>query len=365
MGPAEVGLLKAAFDSNWIAPAGPDIDAFEREMAAYVGVSAACALSSGTAAVHLALRCLGIGRGDEVFCSSLTFCASANPIVYQGAEPVFVDSDLKTWNLDPSLLEEELKRRSCSGDEMPKAVVVVDLFGQTADYERISAVCERFGVTVISDAAEALGATYGNRKAGSLGKCGVLSFNGNKIITASSGGMLLSNDTALIAQAKFLSTQARDPAPHYEHSVIGYNYRLSNLLAAIGRGQLRVIEERVLARRRNYECYFNALSELPGIDFMPEAPYGRSNRWLTVISVDPNQFGTTNETIRVALEREDIEARHVWKPLHMQPVFAKCKSIGGSVAEGLFARGLCLPSGSALTDEQRERVISIVRAQRR
>ncbi|HEY0158866.1 MAG TPA: aminotransferase class I/II-fold pyridoxal phosphate-dependent enzyme [Thermoanaerobaculia bacterium] len=363
MGEQERSLLLDAFDSNWVAPLGPHVDAFEREIAEYLGVRHAAALSSGTAALHLSLIIAGIGPGDVVLCSDLTFSASANPILYCGAEPVFIDSTASSWNMDPDLLEEELEACARAG-RLPKAVIAVDLYGQSADYERIGALCERYGVLLIEDAAEALGATYGNRKAGTFGAMAILSFNGNKIITTAGGGMLVSDDPVTVERARFLATQARDKAPHYQHSVIGYNYRLSNLLAAVGRGQLLVLEQRVDARRRNFDRYAEAFRDLPGISFMPEAPYGKSNRWLTVMLVDPREFGASREDLRLALERENIEARPVWKPMHMQPVFAGARIRGGKVSESLFDRGLCLPSGSNLTDDDLDRVIDIVRAQR-
>jgi dTDP-4-amino-4,6-dideoxygalactose transaminase len=356
----EEEFVAEAFRSNWIAPLGPMVDAFERELCEYVGIEHATALSSGTAALHLALLLLGIRAGDEVLCASLTFSASANAITYAGAEPVFLDCDRETWNVDPDLLEEELAACAAKG-RMPKAVMAVDLYGQCADYGKIEDICRRFEVPLIEDAAEALGATYGGKKAGCFGRLAVFSFNGNKIITTSGGGMLVSTDGELIRKARFLATQARDPAPHYEHSMIGYNYRMSNLLAAVGRGQLKVIEERIAARRRNFELYREALGGLPGVGFMPEAPCGRSNRWLTCITVEPGEFGASREDIRLALEAENIEARPVWKPMHLQPVFASCRRRGGETAAELFEKGLCLPSGSSLSEEDLRRVVDIVR----
>lgn len=356
----ELEMVQEAFSSNWIAPLGPHVDAFEREMAATIGVGHAAALSSGTAALHLALILAGVGEGDEVLCASLTFSASANPIVYQRARPVFVDASPLSWNLDPELLAEELESASKQG-KLPKAVVAVDLYGQCADYGRIVPLCERYGVPLIEDAAEALGATCGDRKAGSFGRMGILSFNGNKIITTSGGGMLLSDDEDLIKRARFLSTQARDAAPHYQHSTIGYNYRMSNVLAAIGRGQLMVLDQRVEARRRNFAFYEEALGSLPGITFMPEATYGRCNRWLSCILVEPSAFGATREDIRLALEAENVEARPIWKPMHLQPVFQGCRMVGGKVSEAIFEKGLCLPSGSNLTEADLNRVVAAVR----
>ena len=352
--------VQDVFDSNWIAPLGPQVDAFEREFAAAVGAPHALALSSGTAALHLALLLAGVGSGDEVLVSTLTFSASANPIVYLGAKPVFIDSERASWNMDPDLLEETLVERARAG-KLPKAVIPVHLYGQSADMDPILAACNRYGVAVIEDAAEALGATYKGRAPGSLGWAGIYSFNGNKIITTSGGGMLVSGDKGLVDHARKLATQARDPAPYYQHSEIGYNYRMSNVLAAIGRGQLEVLEDRVQVRRKNFEFYRQALVDLPGIAFMPEAPWGRATRWLACITVDPAEFGADREAIRLALEAEDIESRPLWKPMHLQPVFAGCKVVGGSVAAGLFERGLCLPSGTSLTDADLTRVADVVR----
>jgi pyridoxal phosphate-dependent aminotransferase EpsN len=364
IGDAERRLVMDAFDSNWVAPLGPHVDSFEREVADVVGCRHAAALSSGTAALHLALLMLGVGRGDRVFCSTFTFSASANPIVYQGAEPVFIESEPGSWNMHPGLLEEELAASARAG-RLPKAVVVVDLYGQSADYDPIRAACARYDVPIVEDAAEALGASYKGRPAGSFGKLGVLSFNGNKIITTSGGGMLVADDAGLIERARFLATQARDPAPHYQHSTIGYNYRLSNICAAIGRGQLADLERRVARRRAIHDRYTRALSELPGLTFMPEAPYGHANRWLTCILVESELFGASHEEVRVALESANIEARPLWKPLHMQPVFSDCQYVGNRFSEGLFARGLCLPSGSSLSDAEVDRVVEVIAAARR
>jgi len=354
-------LVAEAFDSNWIAPLGPHVDAFERELAAVVGRRHAAALSSGTAALHLAVRMLGIGEGDEVLVSDLTFSATANAIVYERARPVFIDATRESWNLDPDLVAEELERCGRAG-RLPKAVIAVDLYGQCADYEPLVAACERWGVPLIEDAAEALGASYRGRPAGSFGVMAAFSFNGNKIITTSGGGMLVADEERWTKQARFLATQARDPAPHYEHSQIGFNYRMSNVAAAIGRGQLESLEQRVQARRANFEAYREALGDLPGVSFMPEAPYGRCTRWLTCLTIEPELFGASREAVRLALERENIEARPVWKPMHLQPVFRHCRTVGGAVAADLFEKGLCLPSGSSLTAEDRGRVIAIVRS---
>lgn len=356
IGADELALVQEAFASNWIAPLGPHVDAFEKEFAQATGSAHAAALSSGTAALHLALRLLGIGAGDEVYCSTLTFVASANPIVYERATPVFIDADETAWTMDPRLLEAELDRAAKRG-RLPKAVVVVHLYGQCADIDAIAAACDRHGVALIEDAAEALGARYKGRSPGSRGVFGFFSFNGNKIITTSGGGMLVGADATQIEHARFLASQARDPAPHYQHSSLGFNYRLSNVLAAIGRGQLRNLHDRVTARRANFAFYREALDGVPGVSFMPEAPRSEASRWLTVLQIDAGEFGATPEEIRRHLEAANIEARPVWKPMHAQPLFAGARCVGGAVADRLFQRGLCLPSGSALDDAQRTRVV--------
>ena len=363
LGGDELTLVQEAFTTNWVAPLGPHVDAFEREMAARHGVAGAVALSSGTAALHLALIGQGVQRGDTVWCASLTFCGSANPIAYVGATPVFVDSERQSWNLDPALVAQGLDDAARAG-RLPKAVISVDLYGQSADHQPLMAACARHGVALIEDAAEALGATYRGRPAGVFGRCGILSFNGNKIITTSGGGMLLSDDRALCDEARFLATQARDPAPWYQHSRIGYNYRLSNVCAGIGRGQLRVLDQRVAARRQVHERYRRLIGDLPGITFAPDldhVPGTRCTRWLTVIQLDPATARATPEQVRLALEAENIESRPVWKPMHLQPVFAGCAVLGGGVSEELFARGLCLPSGSSLTEAEQDRVVALLR----
>ena len=360
MGDRELEFVNEAFETNWIAPVGPNIDAFEQEFCQAINAHYGAAVCSGTAALHLALRLVGVERGDEVFCSTLTFIASASPITYLGAKPVFIDSDRSSWNMNPHLLREALERRAKIG-KLPKAVVLVHLYGQSADIDPILAVCNQYEIPLIEDAAEALGATYKGRSPGTFGKVGIFSFNGNKIITTSGGGMLVSADSELIAKVRFLATQARDPAPYYEHSQIGYNYRLSNVLAGIGRGQLLVLAERVAARRRNFQLYQQALGYLPGIEFMPEADYGKSTHWLTCLTIDSDAFGANREQIRLELAQQQIETRPVWKPLHLQKVFAECQSIGGSVAEDLFERGLCLPSSSSLTEEEINCVIKAVK----
>ncbi|NOJ97614.1 aminotransferase class I/II-fold pyridoxal phosphate-dependent enzyme [Corallococcus coralloides] len=361
LGTLERGYVDDAFASNWIAPLGPHVDAFQEEFARCVGTPHALALSSGTAALHLALQLVGVGPGDDVLVSTLTFSASVNPIRYLGACPVFIDSERTSWNMDPALLEEELAMRARLG-RLPRAVVVVHLYGQSADLDPLMATCDRYGVPVVEDAAEALGSTYKGRTPGTVGRVGIYSFNGNKILTTSGGGMLVSADGELVQHALKLATQARDTAPHYQHSEVGYNYRMSNVLAAIGRGQLHVLEDRVAARRANHAFYAEAFRDLPGIQFMPEAPWGRHTRWLTTVTIDPEVFGADREAVRVALERENIEARPVWKPMHLQPVFANFERRRGSVAEDLFRHGLCLPSGSNLTRQELERVVEGVRA---
>jgi len=344
----ELELIKEAFESNWIAPVGPHVDQFEKEFSDWMGSGYALTVSTGTAALHLILRILNVESGDDVFCSSFSFCASATPIVYQGAHPVFIDSERESWNMDPDLLEQELIRCSRKGT-LPKAVVVVHLYGQSANLDPILSVCSEYDVPVIEDAAEALGATYREQKVGNNGRAGFFSFNGNKIITTSSGGMIVSEDASLVRQARFLATQARDEAPHYQHSVIGYNYRMSNILAAIGRAQLRVLEDRVERARTIFQYYYKQLSDLPGIAFMPEPNWSRGNRWLTCITVDSKSFGASNEDIRIKLEEVNVESRPLWKPLHMQPIFRECRVCGGAVSERLFQEGLCLPSGTAMT----------------
>jgi dTDP-4-amino-4,6-dideoxygalactose transaminase len=440
MGPAEFEFVREAFSTNWIAPLGPHVDGFESEFCALLQEQTGCgrlsakvdagspsngmlvksgngqrftdsgsqaihaaALSSGTAALHLALKLVGLRPGEEVFCSSLTFSASANPIVYEGGKPVFIDSERQSWNLDPARLEEALENRAKKG-QLPRTVILVHLYGQCADIDAVAGLCQKYGVALIEDAAEALGAIYysdahssvsrkpssanagGNVTAetnsgqqmqnsemahhravapGTVGRLGIFSFNGNKIITTSGGGMVVSNDEALIKKARFWATQARDPAPHYQHSEIGYNYRMSNVLAGIGRGQLRVLKDRVDARRANCAIYQRAFAELPGIEFMPEARWNRCTRWLTCILVDPKRFGADRDMIRLALEAENIEARPVWKPMHLQPVFRGCEVFGGEVAEDLFCRGLCLPSGSNLSAGDLQRVVDVVKKCRR
>ena len=360
LGEAEFKFVKEAFDTNWIAPVGPHIDAFEQEFSQTVGSPSAAALSSGTAALHLALKLVGVKADDEVFCSTFTFIASASPITYLGAKPVFIDSDRTSWNMDPELLATALAKRDKLGN-LPKAVVLVHLYGQSADIEPISQICDRYDIPLIEDAAEALGATYKGTSPGTWGKAGIFSFNGNKIITTSGGGMLVSDDEKLIEKARFLATQARDPQPHYQHTEIGFNYRLSNVCAGIGRGQLSVLKDRVAARRRNFVFYQEALGDLPGVKFMPEAEFGNCTRWLSCLTFDPNLGSIDREQIRLKLLEQQIETRPLWKPMHLQPVFANSECINNGVAEDLFDKGLCLPSGSNLTEENLSRVVAQIR----
>jgi pyridoxal phosphate-dependent aminotransferase EpsN len=356
----EEELIRGVFESNWIAPLGPHVNGFEQEFARKIGAPHAVALSSGTAALHLALTLAGVGEGDDVLVSTLTFAASVFPIRYLGARPVFIDSEQKSWNLDPALLAETVEERVKDG-RRPAAVMPVHLYGQSADMDPILEVCARYDIPVVEDAAEALGATYKGKFPGTFGQTGIFSFNGNKMITTSGGGMLVTGDEALARKAFKLATQAQDPAPHYQHSEIGFNYRLSNVLAAIGRAQLRVLDERVRARRRNFSFYRNALGSMPGIHFMPEVEWGLHSRWLTTLTIDPAAFGADREAVRRALEADNIEARPVWKPMHLQPVFQGFETVGGEVAERLFRHGLCLPSGSNLSLEDLERIVTAVR----
>jgi dTDP-4-amino-4,6-dideoxygalactose transaminase/CBS domain-containing protein len=362
IGCAEREFVDEAFRSNWIAPLGPNVDAFERELTSIVGSAHGAALSSGTAAIHLGLRLLGVSAGDRVFCSALTFAASAFPIVYQGAEPVFIDAEFTTWNMCPVALELAFGEAKRTG-RMPKAVVVVNLYGQSADMDPIMALCEHYGVPILEDSAESLGAKYKGRHSGTFGRLGVFSFNGNKIITTSGGGMLVSNDSALIDKARFLATQARDFAPHYQHSEIGFNYRMSNILAGVGRGQLKVLGDRVASRRKVFDTYRCELDDIDFLEWMPEPEWSFSNRWLSVAKLRSDAPLTAVDLIQ-RLAGEMIEARPVWKPMHLQPVFEGCKlyKVGISpVADHLFEYGICLPSGSNITVKQLERVIVTLR----
>jgi pyridoxal phosphate-dependent aminotransferase EpsN len=355
VGEDDMRLVAEAVASSWLAPAGPHLEEFEREFCRVTGAPHAVAVTSGTAALQLALHVLGIGPGDEVAVSTLTFIGSVGPIVQRGAVPVFIDSEEHTWNMDPALLCEALDRHP-----RIRAVIVVHLYGQPADIEPMMELCDRRGIPLIEDAAEALGATYRGRHAGTLGRIGCFSFNGNKIITTSGGGMLVSDDERLTRHARKLATQAREPAPHYEHAEVGYNFRLSNVLAALGLAQLRRLDERVEQRRRNFSLYEARLGHLPGLRFMPEAPFSSSTRWLTALTIDPDVFGISREDVRQALDRSDIEARPVWKPMHLQPALRHCPAVLSGVADRLFNDGLCLPSGSSLTEAELERVVAAV-----
>ena len=363
LGHREGELVAEAIASNWITTLGPQNDAFERELAAVTGVEHAVALGSGTAALHLALVVLGIGEGDEVACSSFTFAASANAIVYTGATPFFVDAETATWTLDVDLLERAVAERRAAGARV-RAVLAVDLYGQCCDYEALRELCAREDLVLIQDAAESLGSTYRGVPAGSQGALAAFSFNGNKIITTSGGGMLVSANADWVEHARKLSTQAREPVAHYEHVEIGFNYRMSNVLAALGRAQLESLPERVATRRRIRDRYAELL-DVPGIAFMPEAAYGTTNAWLTCVVVDPETFGADRETIRLTLEAEDIESRPLWKPMHLQPVFAGYDAFGGDVSSRLFERGLALPSGTAMTEDDQDRVVAAVLGARR
>ncbi|PEQ01593.1 aminotransferase class I/II-fold pyridoxal phosphate-dependent enzyme [Bacillus toyonensis] len=359
----EQKYIQNAFDTNWVAPLGPNVDGFERELASFVGVRGGTAVSSGTAAIHLALQLLGIQKGDTVFCSSFTFVASANPIVYLGAEPVFIDSEPETWNMSPSALAHALYEANKMGN-LPKAIILVHLYGQSAKLDEILSLCHQYNVPIVEDAAESLGSTYKGKASDTFGKFGVYSFNGNKIITTSGGGMLVSNDVEALERARFLATQAKDPAPHYEHSEIGYNYRLSNILAGIGRGQLEVLEDRVRARRFVYKRYYEALSHMPGFYFMPELEHTRPNRWLTTLTIDEKESGISIGKLLRILAEENIEARPMWKPLHMQSLFKEKKyyphSKNEDVSQYLFQSGICLPSGSNMLAEDQQRVIQSI-----
>ncbi|RST74180.1 aminotransferase class I/II-fold pyridoxal phosphate-dependent enzyme [Siminovitchia acidinfaciens] len=360
----EEKYIEQAIKTNWIAPLGPNVDAFERELSQYVGSKGAAVTSSGTAAIHLALELLDVGQGDKVFCSSFTFVASANPILYQGAEPVFIDSEPDTWNMSPHALERALEDAQSDG-ELPKAVIVVNLYGQSAKMDEIVSLCNQYGVPVVEDAAESLGSEYKGKKSGTFGKFGIYSFNGNKIITTSGGGMLVSDDEEALDRARFLATQAREPALHYEHCHMGYNYRLSNILAGVGRAQLEVLDDRVAARRRIFERYVDALADIPGIELMPELEGTLSNRWLTTFTIDPDVSPVKTDKIIQEMGERNIESRPLWKPLHLQPLFKGARFYpheeDNVVSEQLFASGLCLPSGSSMSDEDQDRVIDAIK----
>lgn len=363
MGKLEQDFVADAFATNWIAPLGPHVDAFENELAKHVRSSGALALNSGTSAIHLALKLLGVSNGDSVFCSSLTFVATANPILYQGAKPIFIDSEPESWNMSVASLQNALIEAEFFG-KLPKAVIVVNLYGQSADMRPILELCNHYHVPVIEDAAESLGATYQGKASGTFGRFGIYSFNGNKIITTSGGGMLVSEDLESLEKARYWATQARDQAPHYQHSEVGFNYRLSNVLAAIGRGQLIILGERVESRRQVFKRYYDAFGATEGIEFMPEASFGKCTRWLTVMTVNSKKLGVSSNLIIEELAKFNIESRPVWKPLHLQPLFKDClyypHEMGNSISDQFFANGLCLPSGSNLMVEEQERIIEVI-----
>jgi pyridoxal phosphate-dependent aminotransferase EpsN len=360
----ELSFLEDALDSNWIAPLGPQVDQFEKEIADYIGVKDAALVSSGTAAIHLALRLSGVKKGDLIFCSSFTFIASANPILYEGAIPVLIDSEPETWNMSPKALERALEHAKSKGN-MPKAVIVVHLYGQSAKMAEIKAICDHYGIPIIEDAAEAMGSTYNDQKCGGIGDIGIFSFNGNKLITSSGGGVIVSNNDHAIKRARFLASQARDPAPFYQHSEIGFNYRMSNLLAAVGRAQLKGIEEKIKKRRSIFAYYKELLGDIDGVSFMPELSNSQSNHWLTTLILDEKVIQTNPLEVIQRLDDANIEARPLWKPLHLQPVLKDVSfyahESGNSVAENLFKQGICLPSGSSLTKSEQEKIVKVIK----
>ncbi len=360
MGGTEQGFVNEAFETNWIAPLGPNVNGFENDLSLFLGNDThVAALSSGTAGLHLGLVLLGVKAGDEVICQSMTFSASANPIAYVGAKPVFVDSETDTWNMSPELLETAIKARIAAG-VTPKAIIPVHLYGMPAKMPEIMAIANRYNIPVLEDAAEALGSSIDGRKCGTFGEIGVLSFNGNKIITTSGGGALVSHNSDLVKETRFLSTQARDEAPHYQHSKIGYNYRISNLCAGVGRGQMEVLPNRIQQRRDNYERYYSRYNGKKGIHFVTEPTGYFSNRWLSTILIDPAVAGFSREGLRLAMDKENIECRPLWKPMHMQPIFEQYEFFGNGTSEMLFANGLCLPSGSNLTDADFDRIFKVM-----
>ncbi len=365
MGGLEEVFVKEAFDTNWIAPLGANVDGFEKELSEYVGSKTGAALASGTAAIHMALKAVGVKKGDKVFCSSLTFAASCNPIIYEGGIPVFIDSESESHNMSPVALEKAFKAYEEKG-EMPKAVIVVNLYGQSADMDKIIKICKKYNVPIIEDAAESLGATYKGKQSGTFGDYGIYSFNGNKIITTSGGGMLVSNNEEGIAKVRFWSTQARDTARHYEHTELGYNYRMSNIVAGIGRGQLRVLEDRIAKKKEIFETYKEAFKDIEDIEMMPVCEYGEPNYWLTTITLSENSKVKPLDII-LALEKENIESRPIWKPMHTQPYYKEYEFYSHndeeeiSVSEDIFNRGVCLPSDTKMSDHDMDRVIGIIK----
>ena len=364
MGGEEYKYINEAFDTNWVAPLGPNVTGFENEMCEYTGAKSATALVSGTSAIHMALKCLGVGKGDVVFCSTLTFSATANPIIYQGAEPVFIDSDYKTWNMCPIALQKAFDDAK-KNNKMPKAVIVVNLYGQSADYDALNAICDKYNVPIIEDAAESLGATYKGKQTGTIGDIGIYSFNGNKIITTSGGGMMVSNNEEYTKKALFWATQARENERHYEHKEIGFNYRMSNVVAGIGRGQIKVLNERIAKKKEIFETYKEAFKDIDDIDMMNICNFGEPNYWLSVATIKEDSKIKPLDII-VALEKENIESRPVWKPMHMQPVFKDYKSFSSldekSAAEDLFDRGICLPSDTKMNKEDIDKIVSIIKS---
>lgn len=360
LGGNELKYIHSAFEGNWIAPLGPNVDGFENDLKTYLGAKEVAALSAGTAAIHLSLVLLGVQAGDEVLASSFTFSATVNPITYIGAKPVLIDSEKDTWNMSPELLETAIKDRLSNGIK-PKAIIVVHLYGMPAKIDQIASIANRYDIPLIEDAAEALGSRFKGKPLGTFGKLGILSFNGNKIITTSGGGALVSEDAELISKARFLSTQARDTAPHYQHSHIGFNYRMSNIVAGIGRGQMEVLDLRVAQRRANHQFYEGFFKQIESVELFsePSTDYF-SNYWLTTIVINPEKAGTNRETLRLAFEQENIETRPLWKPMHMQPIFHHCLSYTDGTAEHLFENGLCLPSSSNLTDESKARILKVL-----
>lgn len=362
MGGEEIKYINEAFDTNWVAPLGPNVTGFENEMCEYTGAKAATATVSGTSAIHLALKCLGVGQGDVVFCSTLTFSATANPIIYQGAEPVFIDSNYETWNMCPIALQKAFDDAE-KNNKMPKAVVVVNLYGQSADYDALKAICDKYNVPIIEDAAESLGATYKGKQTGTIGEIGIYSFNGNKIITTSGGGMMVSNNEEYTKKALFWATQSRENERHYEHKELGYNYRMSNVVAGIGRGQLEVLDERIAQKKAIFDYYTEAFKNIPDIEMMPICEYNEPNYWLSCITLKEESIIKPID-IMVALEKENIESRPVWKPMHLQPFFKGYEFFstkeGMSVSEDLFNRGVCLPSDTKMTEKDMQRIVSII-----
>ena len=363
MGGEEICYINEAFDTNWIAPLGPNVNNFEKEMCRYTGAKAATALVSGTSAIHLALKCLGVGQGDTVFCSTLTFSATANPIIYQGAEPVFIDSEYESWNMSPVALQKAFDD-AVKNSKMPKAVVVVNLYGQSADYDKLKSICNKYNVPIIEDAAESLGATYKGVQTGTIGEIGIYSFNGNKIITTSGGGMMVSNNEEYIKKSLFWATQAREVERHYEHKELGFNYRMSNIVAGIGRGQLKVINERIAKKKKIYEAYKEGFKDIEDIEMMNICDFGAPNYWLSVVTI--NEYSKVKPLdIIVALEGENIESRPVWKPMHLQPFFSGYKSFSsldeGNISEDLFNRGLCLPSDTKMEEHDISKIIKVIK----